>query len=942
MAELLAANQITIAKVLDGEKGEKGDKGDKGEQGIQGLQGIQGEKGEQGIQGPKGDTGADGKTSYFHIKYSAVANPTSSSEISETPLAYIGTYVDFTEADSTDPTKYTWSRFEGIQGEKGEQGIPGIGQDGKTSYLHIAYATSADGSEGFSISESANKTYIGQYTDFVSTDSTDYTKYAWTKIKGEMSAEQLAQLNQASSDASTAKDSVDTLSDKTRSGYIETLSGSGFVQSTKTEDGGTAEVVVYGKSVQEGTPTPEAPVEIQSVENPKVEVCGKNLIDVSEWIIFNTKLENGIFTSNINNGQYSYIATYSRSLCSLLMRNLGKTITFSTDKGIEERKMSIVIYGSRSDGIAYQEANSSNIRSVSLTISDTFTNITQIELRWNRNDTPFTDTTTTVKNLQLELGNAPTDYEPYQGNIATLSDIVIRSTPDGTRDRLFKDTDGLWKVERNVYRYILSDNEGSIAREASSRFANYNTPKSLANGCGYCNCLSVSVAPLDNVGDHVITAYTGGGVFFMWSEYETESALREQLATNPLIFDYPLATPTYEVLPDSIQAELNALTTYNPITNVIASDGVTPDIDVLFWTRDYYAKNAAENAQADVDSIKKRVVIDDDYVDIVDSTGKLLASYGDVKIELGKNAVSSIIEMCGGMARVSARYGGLTTIYSNNGEYQTTLDYDFNETTFKSKVGSNYGSYEFIYSGGVWECSYSGNNAGYVQVNLSDYGITLNTTSVNEYAGITIHYWNGSEATFINADTIKPSRKLIFGLAESGTSDNADYANIEIERSKEGSVEHSKINLLTVHDGANVAGVYLDNGNIELNASGEVLINQHSLTGAETKTLLWENARPTSVFGEQDIGVSNIDNFDFIEVFYRFNINENGNGNASTKAISGNAISMQYGFGSSENWERKITVNSNTSLHFEVAVIQTVRIDNSYIIPLKIYGVKEV
>lgn len=63
MAEILAANQITIAKVLDGEKGEKGDKGDKGEQGIQGLQGIQGEKGEQGIQGetgPKGDTGATG------------------------------------------------------------------------------------------------------------------------------------------------------------------------------------------------------------------------------------------------------------------------------------------------------------------------------------------------------------------------------------------------------------------------------------------------------------------------------------------------------------------------------------------------------------------------------------------------------------------------------------------------------------------------------------------------------------------------------------------------------------------------------------------------------------------------------------------------------------------------------------------------------------------
>lgn len=221
----------------------------------------------------------------------------------------------------------------------------------------------------------------------------------------------------------------------------------------------------------------------------------------------------------------------------------------------------------------------------------------------------------------------------------------------------------------------------------------------------------------------------------------------------------------------------------------------------------------------------KRVVIGDDSVDIVDSAGRLLASYGDVKIELGKNAVSSIIEMCGGMARVSARYGGLTTIYSHNGGYQTTLDYDFNETKFKSKVGSNYGFYEFSYSGGVWECSYSGNNAGYVQVNLSDYGITLKTTSINEYAGITIQYWNGSEATFINADTTKPSRKLILGLAESGTADNLNYANIEIERSKKGDVEHSKINLLTVHDGANVAGIYLNDGNIGLDVSGEVRIN---------------------------------------------------------------------------------------------------------------------
>ena len=91
--------------------------------------------------------------------------------MTETPSTYIGTYVDYTQADSSDYKKYTWSRFEGAQGERGERGIAGTnGTNGKTSYLHIAYANSADGTSGFSVSDSAGKLYIGQYTDFTSAD----------------------------------------------------------------------------------------------------------------------------------------------------------------------------------------------------------------------------------------------------------------------------------------------------------------------------------------------------------------------------------------------------------------------------------------------------------------------------------------------------------------------------------------------------------------------------------------------------------------------------------------------------------------------------------------------------------------------------------------------------------------------------------------------------
>ena len=121
-----------------------------GNTGPRGLQGLQGEKGEQGIpgavgepgpKGEKGDTGEagqNGKTSYFHIKYSSVDKPTTSSQMTETPSTYIGTYVDYTPTDSTDPKKYTWSRFQGAQGEKGDKGIPGTnGTNGKTSYFYV-------------------------------------------------------------------------------------------------------------------------------------------------------------------------------------------------------------------------------------------------------------------------------------------------------------------------------------------------------------------------------------------------------------------------------------------------------------------------------------------------------------------------------------------------------------------------------------------------------------------------------------------------------------------------------------------------------------------------------------------------------------------------------------------------------------------------------------
>lgn len=157
----------------------QGPKGDKGDPGEQGLRGLQGDKGDQGIQGPKGESG---KSTYTHIAYANSSDGKVSFSVSDSDRDYVGMYVDEVVADSTDPTKYAWSKIKGADGTQGIQGKPGA--DGKTPYFHIAYATSADGKTGFSITESTGKTYIGVYTDYTKADSTDPSKYKWTKIQG--------------------------------------------------------------------------------------------------------------------------------------------------------------------------------------------------------------------------------------------------------------------------------------------------------------------------------------------------------------------------------------------------------------------------------------------------------------------------------------------------------------------------------------------------------------------------------------------------------------------------------------------------------------------------------------------------------------------------------------------------------------------------------------
>jgi len=158
----------------------------------------------------------------------------------------------------------------------------------------------------------------------------------------------------------------------------------------------TKNILIYGNSVQDGTPTPDTPVEIESVGERT-----KNLFDATK--IKNTEItveDNGkkIIMPLITSGN-GYTDTGSRlyELCPDL--KVGDTVTLNFQTTSTENKL---IYSS---SIGVWKIGES--RTITQEMLDS-----KIVLYGNR----YTDNETeqvTITNLQIEYGGKVTDYEPY-------------------------------------------------------------------------------------------------------------------------------------------------------------------------------------------------------------------------------------------------------------------------------------------------------------------------------------------------------------------------------------------------------------------------------------------------------------------------------------------------------------------------------------------------
>lgn len=142
-------------------------------------------RGENGANGEKGDS----ITIVSHtVKYATSADGSQPSESAFSTTmpelvegVFLWTLTTVTYSDGTVIKSYSVSRI----GSDGAEGTPGTnGENGLTTYLHIAYANSADGSQNFSTTYFNDAKYIGTYTDYTKADSTNYRDYEWKVLRG--------------------------------------------------------------------------------------------------------------------------------------------------------------------------------------------------------------------------------------------------------------------------------------------------------------------------------------------------------------------------------------------------------------------------------------------------------------------------------------------------------------------------------------------------------------------------------------------------------------------------------------------------------------------------------------------------------------------------------------------------------------------------------------
>lgn len=177
-------------------------------------------------------------------------------------------------------------------------------------------------------------------------------------------------------------------------------SNQGETHLADSDNGKIQDMMLYGKSSQDGTPTSQNPVEIKSVVKPRVKVRGKNIAQKIVYGYINQV--NIIQIDNMSIGCVAYLVKdnpYTVSSKVTMNRFKIGRIDESDLESLSGAKCEVFIDGGRP--------------STEKNFNSPFTGYAFIYVNPSKNDT-------LSSSLQVELGSTATSYQPYTEQTATL------------------------------------------------------------------------------------------------------------------------------------------------------------------------------------------------------------------------------------------------------------------------------------------------------------------------------------------------------------------------------------------------------------------------------------------------------------------------------------------------------------------------------------------
>lgn len=315
-----------------------------------------------------------------------------------------------------------------------------------------------------------------------------------------------------------------------------------------------------GNTLQNGTPTPSTPIEIQSVEgiqnvdindgtdsdSYEVNLEGKNLFDgvVAQGEFNNSGNINTSTTSR--NYSVNYIPVKpSTSYVSNLQLN--RVVFYDKNKNFISRSTSYNFY--------------------------TFTTLSNAYyIRFDINSA--TDTST----LQLELGNQSTSYVPYRSPIKLYNGDYITGTPDN------------WSIVRNNKEKIFNGSEEGWTLLTTSNLNNYlidgqiNDINYVSNVINYKSNYYKGILNENRYQDNTFFINSNKRIIFTNNSITSVNNWKTNLATNNITVVYSLTTPTTTSITDTyLISQLNALynaKSYNGQTNISVSGNLPMILEV--------------------------------------------------------------------------------------------------------------------------------------------------------------------------------------------------------------------------------------------------------------------------------------------------------------------------------------------------------------------------